>query len=86
MAVIDVSSLLKGKSSLDEKLEKSMMEGIDKNNCGSVVLEENEEYYDLIVELSTGEKVSTQIWKDEMTAGELFSLFITFGEHLTKFM
>jgi hypothetical protein len=86
MSVIDVSNMLKGKSSLDEKLEKSMMEGIDKDNCGSVVLDENEEYYDLTIELSTGEKVTTQIWKDEMTAGELFSQFITFGENLTKFM
>lgn len=71
---------------LAEKLENTIIDGIDKNICGKIEFIEHEEYYQFVIYSSTGQFSLQAIWKDEMTNEELFDTFLGFSEDFAKFM
>ena len=72
---------------LEDHIEQNMIEGIDPDNCGKVsFIDDNDEYYLIQFELSSGEKFVVEIWKDEMSAEELFDKFLSLSEQCARYM
>lgn len=70
-----------------DRLEKSIQDGIDINNCGFMEFIEEDEYYILVLKSSDNErKYQFQIWKDEMSSNELFEKFLYISEAFAKQM